>query len=198
MNKTCIGAALAACLLPIAASAAPADDGAFIVRGRALYLHSANNDDTGLGLSINHKTFPELDLTWFATPNLALELVLTYPQKHDVRLGGSTIGTVKHLPPTLSLQYHFTGLPGWRPYVGAGVNYTRFSNVNLPAGVGIDKNSVGLALGAGADVALGNGWLLNVDLKKVQIRTDVSVGGVNQGTFKIDPVLFSVGVGRRF
>jgi outer membrane protein len=105
---------------------------------------------------------------------------------------------VKHLPPTLSLQYHFTGLPGWRPYVGAGVNYTRFSNVNLPAGVGIDKNSVGLALGAGADVALGNGWLLNVDLKKVQIRTDVSVGGVNQGTFKIDPVLFSVGVGRRF
>lgn len=198
MNKTCIAAALAACLLPAAASAASADDGAFIVRGRALHLHSANNDDTGLGLSINHKTFPELDLTWFATPNLALELVLTYPQKHDVRLGGSTIGTVKHLPPTLSLQYHFTGLAGWRPYVGAGLNYTRFSNVNLPAGVGIDRNSLGLALGAGADVPLGNGWLINVDLKKVQIRTDVSVGGVNQGTFKIDPVLFSVGVGRRF
>jgi outer membrane protein len=198
MNKQWIVAALAAAVLPIA-QAAPADEpGSFIVRGRALYLHSANHDDTGLDLSINHKTFPELDLSYFVTPNLALELVLTYPQKQDLRAGGNKIGTLKHLPPTLSLQYHFTGLQGWRPYVGVGVNYTRFSQVDLPAGVSIDKNSWGPAIGVGADVPLGSGWLLNFDLKKVQIRTEVTVGGTELGKFKVDPLLFSVGVGKRF
>lgn len=198
MNKQWIVAALAAAVLPIA-QAAPADEqGSFIVRARALYLHSANDDDTGLDLSINHKTFPELDLSYFVTPNLALELVLTYPQKQDLRAGGNKIGTLKHLPPTLSLQYHFTGLQGWRPYVGVGVNYTRFSQVDLPAGVSIDKNSWGPAIGVGADVPLGSGWLLNVDLKKVQIRTEVAVGGTELGKFKVDPLLFSVGVGKRF
>lgn len=198
MNKTLIAAALAAAVLPMAAQAAPADQGSLLVRARALYLDSANKDSTGLDLSVNNKTFPELDISYFVTPNIALELVLTYPQKHDVRAGGEKIGTLKHLPPTLSVQYHFTGLDVVRPYVGVGVNYTRFSSVNLPEGVTIDKNSFGAAIGAGADFAVGGGWLLNVDVKKVQIRTDVSLLGSEIGKFKVDPVLFSIGVGKRF
>jgi outer membrane protein len=123
--------------------------------------------------------------------------VLTYPQKHDVRSGGVDIGSLKHLPPTLSLQYHFTGM-GFRPYLGAGLNYTRFSSVELPPGVTIDKNSYGLAAGAGVDVPMGSGWLFNVDVKYVQIKTEVSAGGASLGDFKVDPVLFSLGIGKRF
>lgn len=196
-------ALLAAAALPTLASAQAAPDtGDWLVRLRATYLQSANKDSTGLGLEINDKTLPELDITRFFTPNLAAELVLTYPQKQTLSANGeggrADIGSLKHLPPVLSLQYHVTGLPGFRPYVGAGVNYTRFSSVNLPAGVSIKKNSFGAALQAGVDVPVADGWLVNADIKKVQIKTDVSAAGAKIGTFKVDPWLFSVGVGKRF
>ncbi|URI10445.1 outer membrane beta-barrel protein [Aquincola tertiaricarbonis] len=199
MNKRCQALALAAAALTIAAlpAAHAQDSGDWIVRARALHLDSADKDNTGLDLSLKNKTFPEVDITYFFTPNIAAELVLTYPQKHDLRAGGDKIGSLKHLPPTLSLQYHFTGM-SFRPYLGAGINYTRFSSVDLPAGVDIDRSSWGLALGAGVDVPVGNGWLVNVDVKKVQIRTDVSAAGSNLGSFKVDPLLVSVGFGKRF
>lgn len=199
MNKRCNALALAAAaiLTTLAGPAAAQDTGNWIVRGRVLHLDSADKDSTGLDLSLKNKTFPEVDITYFFTPNIAAELVLTYPQKHDLRAGGDKIGSLKHLPPTLSLQYHFTGM-SFRPYLGAGINYTRFSSLDLPAGVDVDRNSWGLALGAGVDVPVGNGWLVNVDVKKVQIRTDVSAAGSNLGSFKVDPLLFSVGFGKRF
>ncbi|MCU0813657.1 MAG: outer membrane beta-barrel protein [Burkholderiaceae bacterium] len=196
---TTAAAALAAVT---ALSLAPAttyaqDTGNWIVRARALYLDSSNDDSTGLDLSVNNKWFPEVDISYFMTPNWALELILTYPQEHDVSAGGTKIGTLKQLPPTLTLQYHFTGMPV-RPYLGAGINYTRFSSVNLPAGVTIDSSSWGFALNAGLDYPIGNGWLLNVDVKKVQIGTAVKAGGATLGDFDVDPWLFSVGVGYRF
>ena len=147
-------------------------------------------------LSINDKWIPEVDVSYFFTPNFAAELILTYPQKHDVRLGGTKIGSVKHLPPTLLAQYHFTGLGAFKPYVGAGVNYTRFSGVDIAGGaLTVKKNSWGPALQLGFDYALDKHWSLNLDVKKVYIDTTVS-GGV--GRFKVDPVLVGLGVGYRF
>jgi outer membrane protein len=202
-RKPLIAMVLATACLPLAAQTQANDKGDWIVRARALHLDSANKDSTGLDLSIDNKTFPEVDVTYFLNPNLALELVLTYPQKHDIRAGATKIGSLKHLPPTLSLQYHFP-LAGWRPYVGAGLNYTRFSSVQFDPAIetaldpSIKKDSFGLALGAGVDVALGGGWLVNVDVKKVKIETDISSFGSKVGTFKVDPVLFSLGLGKRF
>lgn len=201
MNKHLI--ALAAVAASLAAPLAQAQDtGSWIVRARALHLDSANKGSVAdAGITLENKTFPEVDISYFFTPNLAAELVLTYPQKHDLEAGGAAIGSIKHLPPTLSLQYHVTGLQGFRPYVGAGINYTRFSSFKVNGGVStdVDKNSFGLAVGVGADIPLSGGWLLNVDLKKVQIRAkDVTAGGANLGTLKVDPVLFSLGVGYRF
>jgi outer membrane protein len=203
MNKIRVATLAAAALLPLAATAQTADTGSWIVRARAVNLDSANKDSTGLGLSVNNKVIPEVDITYFLSPNLAAELILTYPQKHDVRSGATEIGTLKHLPPTLTLQYHFTGM-SFRPYVGAGLNYTRFSSVNFAPAVvtaldpSIDKNSFGLAVQVGADVPLGGGWLLNVDLKKVQIGTDVYSAGTKAGSFKVDPLLLGIGIGKRF
>jgi outer membrane protein len=171
----------------------------WMVRVHALYLDSANKDGTGNDLSVNNKTFPEVDVSYFFTPNIAAELVLTYPQKHTVKSGDTEIGTLKHLPPTLSLQYHFTDLGAFKPYVGAGLNYTHFSSVDILGGAAtIDKNSFGLAVGAGFDYEIQKNMYFNVDVKKVQIRTDVSVGGNNLGTFKVDPLLVGVGIGWRF
>jgi outer membrane protein len=170
----------------------------WMVRVHALNLDSANKDSTGLDLTVNNKVFPEVDISYFFTPNIAAELVLTYPQKHTVKAGGTEIGSLKHLPPTLSVQYHFTDLGAFKPYVGAGLNYTRFSSVNLPAGVSIDKNSFGLAVGAGFDYEIQKNIYFNIDVKKVQIKTTVSAGGTDLGDFKVDPLLVGVGVGFRF
>lgn len=197
MNKKLVRVMAAVAAL-LAVPAFAQSEGPWMVRARAVNLNSANGDSTGLGLSINDKVIPEVDISYFIRPNIAAELILTYPQKHDVRSFGTKIGTLKHLPPTLTLQYHFAPTATVRPYVGAGVNYTNFSSVNLPAGVNVDRNSWGLAVQAGVDIAVAKNVYLNFDLKKVQIRTDVSAAGTKVGTFKVDPLLFGVGVGYRF
>jgi outer membrane protein len=110
---------------------------------------------------------------------------------------GGKIGTLKHLPPSLLVQYHLP-MGSFKPYVGAGINYTRFSSVKLPAGVDIDRNSFGAALQVGVDIPLQKNLYLNLDVKKVFIKTDVSLAGAKIGTFKVDPVLVGVGLGWRF
>ncbi|MFT3718039.1 OmpW/AlkL family protein [Pseudorhodoferax sp.] len=199
MKKQVIAAAVLGMLAAGAAVAQTAAQGPWQVRARAVHLDSANHDSTGLGLSVNDKWIPEVDISYFFTPNIAAELILTYPQKHDLRAGGATIGTLRHLPPTLTAQYHFNPTGQIRPYVGAGINYTRFSSVHLPAGVSIDKNSFGGALQVGVDIPLPyKGLSLNIDVKKVWIGTDVKAAGQKIGSFDVDPVLIGVGLGYRF
>ena len=198
MKKNLLAVAVL-CALTSGAAFAQQAESPWLVRVRAVHLDSANKDSTGLGLSVNNKTIPEVDITYFFNKNVAAELILTVPQKHDLSSSvlGGRIGSLKHLPPSLLLQYHFDA-PGFKPYVGAGVNYTRFSNVNLPAGVDIDRNSWGGALQVGVDIPLSKNLYLNFDVKKVYIKTDVFAGGAKQGTFKVDPVLVGVGLGWRF
>lgn len=198
LTKKHITAAVALTLA--AAGSAMAQDiqaGDLLVRARAVHLDSDNKDSTGLDLSINNKWLPEVDFTYFINANLAAELILTVPQKHSVYAGDAKIGTLKHLPPTLTVQYHFHA-SGFKPYVGVGLNYTRFSAVKLPEGVGIKKNSTGLALQAGVDVPVGQNMYLNFDLKKVDLSTKVSAGGENLGKFKVNPLLVGVGLGWKF
>ena len=183
---------------------AQAQEAPWMVRLRAVDLQSANKDSTGLDLSINDKIIPEIDFSYFFMPQFAVELVLTYPQKQTIRSGSTEIGSLKHLPPTLTAQYHFTTLGAFKPYVGAGLNYTRFSNVNFEPAVQaalqptLSKNSFGLAVQAGFDYEVAKNIYFNVDVKKVQIRTDVSSAGTKVGTFKVDPWLVGIGIGRRF
>jgi outer membrane protein len=188
-------AATASLALP---PAAQAQEGPWHVRVRALNLDPANKDSTGLDLTVNSKVFPEVDISYFFSPEFSAELILTYPQKHTVKAGGTEIGSLKHLPPTLTAQYHFTGLGSFVPYVGAGINYTRFSSVDLPDGVSIKKDSWGAALQVGVDVPIDKTMSFNFDVKKVQIATDVSAGGAPLGEFKVDPLLVGVGLGWRF
>jgi len=177
----------------------------WLVRARAVHIDPADKSDpvggTGAAdrIAVSSKTIPELDISYFFTPNVAAELVLTYPQKHDVYLDGKTIGTFKHLPPTLLAQYHFTPNEQFSPYVGLGVNWTTFSKNKLLGGQGsLEHDSFGLAVQAGFDVKIDRNWSFNVDVKKVQLRSDVLIGGAKASRVKVDPVLFGVGVGYRF
>ncbi|MCG2586771.1 OmpW family protein [Massilia sp. TS11] len=198
--------ALAAAVLALfAQSAAAADATPFQVRLRAVHLDPADKSDPvgGTGkadrISVSSKTIPDIDFSYYFTPNIAAELVLTVPQKHDVALDGGKIGSFKHLPPTLTLQYHFAPNTGFDPYVGAGLNYTLIHGVDLLGGKGgLEHNSVGLALQAGADFNIDSKWSINVDIKKIQIRSDVFLSGAKISNVKVDPLLVGVGVGYRF
>lgn len=203
MKKLLLAVSVAA--LGLTSTAALAQSSPWLVRGRVVNIAPADKSDpvNGAGaadlITVSKKTIPELDITYFITPNFAAELILTYPQKHDVMLNGAKIGTFKHLPPTLSAQYHFTPEADISPYIGAGVNYTRISSVNLLNGAGgLEKNSFGLSLQAGVDFKLNKQWSLNLDVKKVQIRSDVTISGAKASAVKVDPLLVGVGLGYRF
>jgi outer membrane protein len=218
----------AVCLAALIASAAPApavlaQEGNWMVRGRALSMQVDNENSTttlvpAVGkVQAEDKVFPEVDITYFFTKNIAAELILTYPQKHDVTLGGSKIGDVKHLPPVLTLQYHFIPNGTIRPYAGIGVNYTRFSDVDLDAGrapqlggaggipLEMERDSVGLSGQIGVDFRVAPNWFINLDVKYVDIDAEVKVKnsspvlpGAKVTDLQLDPWLYSVGVGYRF
>lgn len=199
--------ALALASAPVAAQQ-PAE-GKFMVRLRALSLTPADKSDAIPSLSVaadaitvSKKIFPEVDVSYFFTKNVAAELVLTYPQQHDVELNGTKIGTFKHLPPSLLVQYHFIPDGVFRPYVGAGANLTLISNVdiNVPSvgALDLESSSVGVVGQLGADIKVGSKHFLNIDLKKVTIGSDVTKGGTKVSAVKVDPLLLSVGFGIRF
>lgn len=202
MKKILIASAVGMCL----AGQVVAQESPWMVRARAVHLEMANNDGTGLNLNVDNKTIPEIDVSYFFNKNVAAELILTVPQKQTVYSGSTDIGTFKHLPPTLTLQYHFTELNGYKPYVGAGVNFTKISSVDLSRGaaalgvnsVTLDNHSYGFAYQVGVDVPLDKNWSFNIDVKKIALKTDVYANGVSQGTLKLNPLLLGVGVGYRF
>jgi len=209
MGKTFKYAALAIALSSaLPAMAQQSAEGNWLVRGRAVALDwsngQADNLQTGAGgkVEASNRWIPEVDVSYFFTKNIAAELVLTYPQDVDIKIGGVQKGTIKALPPSLLLQYHFTDLGAFKPYVGAGLNYTIFSNRSniLNGGARVDKDSFGLAAQVGLDYALTKNWSLNFDVKYIQINTDVTLTatGTKAGKLNLDPMLYGIGVGYRF
>jgi outer membrane protein len=182
-----------------------AQESPWLVRVRAVHLDPADKSDPvgGTGASdrlhVRSKWIPDVVVSYFFTPYLSAELLLTVPQKHDVTLDGQRIGSFRHLPPTLLAQYHF--LPGAQidPYIGAGINYTLISKVDILNGAGrLEHDSVGAALQAGVDFRIDSRWSVNLDVKKIQIRSDVDINGAHASRVKVDPLLLGVGVGYRF
>jgi outer membrane protein len=199
------------------AQQAQSGEGPWMVRVRAVNMDMANKSEAGSGalnptnlpadgLAASDKTIPEVDISYFFTKNLAMELILTVPQKHNVNItkGPLTqpIGSFKHLPPTLLLQYHFMPDAKIRPYVGAGINYTKISGVNLQTSTGtvftLDGSSTGGALQAGFDVPITKNLSFNFDIKKIYIETDVKIAGAKVSNLKLDPLMVGVGLGWRF
>jgi outer membrane protein len=178
-----------------------ADQGDWLARARLLQIRPSVSSSIGT-LDVSNEVTPEVDFSYFFTENIAAELILA-TQRHTVKNAGADIGKVSHLPPTVTLQYHFMPKETFRPYVGAGLNYTRFYNTSLALGatpLTVDSNSWGGAVQAGFDVALDKKWFLNFDVKKIWIKTDVKNGntGALVSNLKIDPVVVGVGVGLKF
>jgi len=201
-------AALAAMtsLVPIAAQAQPSSENPWMVRVRAVDLLWANGQSgsvvQGSNVKAKDQIIPELDVSYFFTKNIAAELVLTYPQSIQIDAGGNKLGTIKALPPSLLLQYHFTNFGAFKPYVGAGVNYTIFSSRNNLSGgaYSVDSSSFGAVGQVGMDYMFDKNWGLNVDLKYATMSTNVTdtATGANVGKLTLNPWMPAVGVTYKF
>lgn len=203
-----IAACTVAALAALSAGAVQAQESPWMVRARAVYLSWDNGNADGLQnagvgtVSADKRWIPEVDISYFFTKNIAAELVLTYPQDVDIKtaaLGG--IGHVQALPPSLLLQYHFTELGAFKPYVGLGLNYTIFTKDSFNTALGkvsVDGSSWGLAAQVGMDYAIDKKWSINLDAKYIQMDTDVKLGGTKIGKLDLNPITYGVGIGYRF
>ena len=85
-------------------------------------------------LSIANSIVPEADVSYYFTPNWAVE-VIAGVTPHDITgtgaISGLSVGRARLLPPTVTARYHFTDFGAFRPHVGAGVNYTVFFDQRL-------------------------------------------------------------------
>lgn len=155
-----------------------------------------------LKTDVGDSTRPTLSLEYRFNRNLGLEVLAAVPFRHDVKLNGSKAASVKQLPPTVSLQWHFLPDQTISPFVGLGVNYTRFFSIDETgplAGTRLDlESSWGLAAHAGVDFAINRSWSVTVDARWIKISSDAKVNGAKVGTVDIDPRVFGVAVGYRF
>jgi outer membrane protein len=210
-------------LVASAALAPPAlaKQGDFLIRTRAIMV--APNDRSGgimptfaaEKVSVNNSIMPEIDFTYMMTENIGAELILA-TTKHDAKGRTGTTGSIGKLastwvlPPTLTLQYHFSPDAAIRPYVGAGINYTVFysekASKGLEAAVGDTsvrmKSSFGYALQAGVDVPLSDRTFLNLDFKYIDIDTTARLAttaiGMQEARVHLDPIVLGIGIGMRF
>ncbi len=170
---------------------------------------SGNVDLIGGTPSASFAVTPQLDFTYFFTPNIAVNLIAA-TSRHELEVTGSALGTVDlgprlALPPTLTLQYHPLPASRYSPYVGVGVNYTVFygeGGSRTPPVLDVDvRNAFGAALNAGIDIEVAPNWLLNFDVKWIYLRPDVqvdtSVGRIGANA-NLDPWIFGASVRYRF
>jgi len=181
----------------------------------------------GGDININNAYVPELDITYFLAKNFSAELILG-TSKHDIKtkgpdlsaVGGASsadvnLGSVWLLPPTLTLQYHIPTGTAFKPYVGAGLNYTIFYSANKgPVVEGISyEDRFAFAAQAGIDYDISKKVFLNIDLKKLLLSTTATVDVANltpadspglapvlrniNADTKINPWIIGVGVGYR-
>jgi len=224
-----IGGAAAAALLGstlLLIPAARADEDPWVVRLRGIYIDPTNDSDAisvpgallvpKNGIHVSDRWAPEVDFEYFFAKNWSTELVLTYPQRHEVTVKGATIypsgaatpvssvniGSFKELPPTLTVKYNFLPDGAFRPYVGVGINVTSIMQVHLKVptvgAVHLDSTSVGAVAQLGFDYRLAGNWFANMDVKYVQMEPDLKFGGTTLATVKVNPILAAVGIAYRF
>ena len=152
-----------------------------------------------LKMDIGSNARPTITAEYFLKDNLGVEILAALPFQHDINVVGvGKVGSTKHLPPTVSLQYHF-GQGKVRPFVGLGLNYTTFFSTKTEGaidGTNLDlSDSWGLAGHVGVDFQVNERGALRIDYRQIDIDTDVKLNGAKLGTrntVNIDPSAYGI------
>jgi len=194
-----------ACLTPVLPAAAQSAGDWTVALGAHHVDPKSDNGrlaDGTLPLSIGSSTRPTIAVEYFVRDRVGVELLAATPFRHDLDIAGlGHIGSTRHLPPTLSLQYHFAAQAKLAPFIGAGVNYTTFFEEETRGALSGSKlalgDSWGLALHAGIDIQAGPGKL-RLDARWMDIDSAVRLDGVKLGTARIDPLVYGAAYVLRF
>ena len=140
---------------------------------------------------------PTITAEYFIRDNLGIEVLAAAPFQHDIDIRGvGRVGSTRHLPPVVSLQYHFANASAVTPFVGLGVNYTTFFDEETTGALSGTRLSLGdswgLAAHAGVDIAIGKRGALRIDARWADIETTVKVNGVNVGKANLDPLVYGL------
>lgn len=198
---------LAAVAVLAAISPAAAQQAGDLTLGLGLANVNPKSDNGSLAggavpVSIGDNTRPQITVEYFIRDNIGVELLAALPFKHSIRSNGAEIGSVKHLPPVVSLQYHFDATPQLKPFVGVGVNFTGFFDAEAKGPLaGSDmrvKNSWGLAAHLGTDYWVNDRSALRADLRWIDIDADVTLNGGDIGQVEVDPVVAGVSYVMKF
>ena len=152
-----------------------------------------------LTMDVGTNVRPTITAEYFVKDNLGIEVLAALPFQHDIAVTGvGKVGSTKHLPPTVSLQYHF-GQGKVKPFVGLGVNYTRFFSTKTEgpiAGADLElSDSWGLAGHIGLDVQISEKSAIRIDYRTIDSDTKAKLNGANLGTrnqVNIDPSVYGV------
>lgn len=177
-----------------------------VVPDASATLSAAGAPIAGASVDVSTSVVPEVDVTYFFTKNIALEVVAAF-SPHTVTGSGTIapLGQLAHsvlLPPVATLQYHFTNFGAFRPYIGVGANYTWFLDQSLrqPALLNVHiSDSAGIVGNVGFDYMLDKHWGFNVDVKYVDMQPSVSFANGNiVAKVRINPWIVGTGVSYRF
>jgi outer membrane protein len=211
--KTTLTLAVAAVLAAAAANAAAQDN---VVKLGATYYttHSKTNGISGIGVpagadaETNNATTAIFTYERLFTPSIGLEFVIGVPPRIKAKATGSVaflgddVLSARFVAPTLLLNYHFLApTDAFRPYLGAGVNYTRFTSIRSSLAPDAKMGySTGLALQAGLNYAINKDWGLFASVARVDVKSKVVATGTTVLTTKIDfrPIVYSAGVSYQF
>jgi outer membrane protein len=187
------------------ASAHSAGDWTVALGAHQVRAHSDNGKLAAgtLPLDVGSSTRPTIAVEYFVRDNLGLEVLAALPFQHDIHVDGlGHVGSTRHLPPTVSLQYHFNSQGTVSPLLGAGVNYTTFFSEDTRGALAGSRleldDSWGLALHAGVDFKVGDKGSIRVDVRWMDIDSDVTLDGARLGTANIDPLVYGAAYVMRF
>jgi outer membrane protein len=214
MMKTRLQAFGIAAALALPCMAAQAQDNTFKVGAIRYTTHSKTNGITGVGVppgadaETGDATTLLLTYERAFTPNVGVELVIGVPPKITAKATGTAaflgddVLSAKNVAPTLLVNYHF-GSPAdaWRPYVGAGVNYTKFVSIKSKLAPDVQMgDSIGWAVQAGVDYALDKQWGLFASVAALKVRSKLVATGTTVLTTTIDfrPITYAFGASYRF
>ena len=207
-SRILIPLAVAAALITPVTASAEQGDWLFRVGMSMLNPDSTNLENTAGGdIVVDSDISPTFNVAYMLTDHISTELFAGWPFTNGIDLkteGGdkTRVGNVDILPPALTLNWHFNPDGTFRPYIGAGVNYTLFSGEELRGplannGLEID-DTIGATGQVGIDIGTSEKVFVNLNARYVDMGADASVNGSDVGTLDLNPWIYSVNLGFRF